>query len=60
MANMFDYFLWRGDLDSERRKQFLGALFEIVSASGAKTIPEFEKDRFNAVGRKNLDTLIKL
>jgi len=42
---------WIGKLDNERRKQFLGVLYGILSASGVKTIPELERDWFNAAGR---------
>jgi len=42
---------WIGSLDNESREQFLSALYGILSASGAKTIPEFESDWFNAAVR---------
>jgi len=41
---------WIGNLDKKHREQFLNALFSILSASGAKSIPELERSWVKAVG----------
>jgi len=41
---------WIGNLDKKNREQFMNAIFSILNASGAKSIPELEKSWLKAVG----------
>ncbi len=41
---------WINSLDNDKREEFVEALFNIIKASGAKTLSDIRMDRFNSAG----------